>query len=726
MAKSKYLTAPIPSKKTPAGIPYILTNEAAERFAFYGMTGILVMFMTTHLMGRDGTLKVMGDEEAKTWFHLFKSAVYFLPLLGALLSDIWLAKYKTVLYFSLVYCVGFFALTSDDTRLGLGVGLVLMAIGSGVIKPCVSANVGDQFGKTNQHLMSGIFGWFYFAINLGAAISMWYCPWLRVKYGPQVAFGVPALFMLLATIAYWMGRKKFVHVPAGGVGFVKECLSGEGLKALGKLCIIFLFVAMFWALFDQSQSSWVLQATKMDLKVFGFKLLPEQPQAFNPVLVMIMIPLFSYGIYPALNKVIKLTPLRKIAIGFFVAVVAFAVTAWVEMQINGGDIVKYSSMRSGLLPINVLDGRTDTAGWSSNSAPIENEPEELVIRLRERRKWTVSSIEIEPSTTLSKGEIVGILTKLSGEAWKDLTSARRTDEPGSEKLEELKKKYKLLKAAAHRAKKAKDVAAARTIAIKAMEESRLSTRMLEDKLYYPKEVSLFAADFTGKLLPKLIFELEDEEKQDVVDPVEFARKNGWTHVGDFLLAEDGAAKRFEFDPLSATHILVQVKSNYGADRVKISEIRVLTTETMPEKSRATAAQVWPNVAAIGFKPHISWQMLMYVILTAAEIVISITCLEFAYTQAPKKMKSFIMAVFLLSISLGNAFTAVVNAIIVNEDGSSKLPGASYYWFFTIAMLVTAVLFIPVAKGYRAKSYIQEEGSGQSGNQENRKSGEQVT
>jgi len=716
MAKSKYLTAPIPSKKTPAGIPYILTNEAAERFAFYGMSGILVMFMTTHLMGRDGTLKVMGDEEAKTWFHLFKSAVYFLPLLGALLSDIWLAKYKTVLYFSLVYCVGFFALTSDDTRLGLGVGLVLMAIGSGVIKPCVSANVGDQFGKTNQHLMSGIFGWFYFAINLGAAISMWYCPWLRVKYGPQVAFGVPALFMLLATVAYWMGRKKFVHVPAGGVGFVKECLSGEGLKALGKLCIIFLFVSMFWALFDQSQSSWVLQATKMDLKVFGFELLPEQPQAFNPVLVMIMIPLFSYGIYPALNKVIKLTPLRKIAIGFFVAVVAFAVTAWVEMQINGGDIVKYSSMGSGLWPINVLDGRTDTTVWSSYSAPTENEPEELVIRLRERRKWTVSSIEIEPSTTLSKGEIVGILTKLSGEAWKDLISARRADEHGSEKLEELKKKYKLLKAAAHRAKKAKDVAAARTIAIKAMEESRLSTRMLEDKLYYPKEVSLFAADFTGKLLPKLIFELEDEEKQDVVDPVEFARKNGWTHVGDFLLAEDGAAKRFEFDPLSATHILVQVKSNYGADRVKISEIRVLTTETMPEKSRATAAQVWPNVAAIGFKPHISWQMLMYVILTAAEIVISITCLEFAYTQAPKKMKSFIMAVFLLSISLGNAFTAVVNAIIVNEDGSSKLPGASYYWFFTIAMLVTAVLFIPVAKGYRAKSYIQDEGSGQSGEQ----------
>ncbi|MFH1718497.1 MAG: MFS transporter, partial [Planctomycetota bacterium] len=86
----------------------------------------------------------------------------------------------------------------------------------------------------------------------------------------------------------------------------------------------------------------------------------------------------------------------------------------------------------------------------------------------------------------------------------------------------------------------------------------------------------------------------------------------------------------------------------------------------------------------------------------------ITCLEFSYTQAPKRMKSFIMAVFLLSISLGNAFTAVVNVFIQNEDGTNKLPGASYYWFFTIVMLATAILFIPVARRYPVKNYIQDE------------------
>jgi POT family proton-dependent oligopeptide transporter len=110
----------------------------------------------------------MTAEQSKTWFHLFVSAVYFTPLLGALISDIWLSKYRTILYFSILYCFGFLALAVNQTRLGLAAGLILIAIGSGVIKPCVSANVGDQFGKTNKHLINRVYHWFYFAINLGA------------------------------------------------------------------------------------------------------------------------------------------------------------------------------------------------------------------------------------------------------------------------------------------------------------------------------------------------------------------------------------------------------------------------------------------------------------------------------------------------------------------------------------------------------------------------------
>ena len=203
MAERKYLTAPIPSKKTPAGIPYILVNEAAERFAFYGMRCILVIFMTKYLLGRGGMLNTMTDEESKMWFHLFVALVYCMPIVGALLSDIWLGKYKTVMFFSVMYCLGFLVLVLDQTRLGLCAGLLLIAVGSGIIKPCVSANVGDQFGKSNEHLMGRMYAWFYFAINVGACISTLMIPELLERYGPRVAFGVPGVLMILATLSFW-------------------------------------------------------------------------------------------------------------------------------------------------------------------------------------------------------------------------------------------------------------------------------------------------------------------------------------------------------------------------------------------------------------------------------------------------------------------------------------------------------------------------------------------
>ena len=164
----------------------------------------------------------------------------------------------------------------------------------------------------------------------------------------------------------------------------------------------------------------------------------------------------------------------------------------------------------------------------------------------------------------------------------------------------------------------------------------------------------------------------------------------------------------EFPSMNATHVYFQIRSNHGGNRVKIGEIQVLTTESIPAASEATANEVWPNVAAIGYKPSIAWQFIAYIILTAAEVMVSITCLEFSYTQAPRKMKSFIMSVFLLSISLGNAITAAVNAIILNADGSSTLPGTQYFWLFAIMMLLAALLFIPVATRYRETEYIQEE------------------
>jgi POT family proton-dependent oligopeptide transporter len=122
-----------------------------------------------------------------------------------------------------------------------------------------------------------------------------------------------------------------------------------------------------------------------------------------------------------------------------------------------------------------------------------------------------------------------------------------------------------------------------------------------------------------------------------------------------------------------------------------------------------ALSAWiENQIVGGAKPSIAWMILNHLILASAEVMVSITCLEFSYTQAPKKMKSFLMAVFFLSITLGDIFTAGVNYFIQNEDGSSKLAGASYYWFFAIMMLITAIIFVFVAAKYHEKTYIQDE------------------
>jgi POT family proton-dependent oligopeptide transporter len=110
----------------------------------------------------------------------------------------------------------------------------------------------------------------------------------------------------------------------------------------------------------------------------------------------------------------------------------------------------------------------------------------------------------------------------------------------------------------------------------------------------------------------------------------------------------------------------------------------------------------------GRTPSIGWQLLAYVILTCGEVMVSITCLEFSYTQAPKALKSLVMALFLMSVSIGNLFTSAVNFFIRNEDGTSKLEGPEYYLFFAGMMLVTAIVFVPVAMRYRERTYIQDE------------------
>ncbi len=341
MSHHLYLTAPLPTKQMPPGVPYIVGNEAAERFSYYGMKAILTVFMTQYLLNAAGQKDTMSEPDATACYHWFSAANYAFPVLGALLADLWLGKYRTIIWLSLVYCLGHLALAVDETRIGLFLGLTLVAIGSGGIKPCVSAHVGDQFSSTNKHLLERVYGWFYFSINFGSMFSTMLTPWLLEHpwFGPKWAFGVPGILMAIATIVFWMGRHKFVHVPARGVGFLKESLSPEGLKILLRLSVIFLFIAVFWSLYDQSGSKWVLQAEHMNRRFLGFDWKPAQIQAVNPILVMLFIPLFTLGIYPLSSRFMTVTPLGKMSVGFFFAMSSFAVSGLAEVWIQAGQEV---------------------------------------------------------------------------------------------------------------------------------------------------------------------------------------------------------------------------------------------------------------------------------------------------------------------------------------------------------------------------------------------------
>jgi POT family proton-dependent oligopeptide transporter len=338
---SKYRTSAADTDKMPSGIPFIIGNEAAERFSFYGMRTILVVFMTKYLwlMGNHATTP-MGDAQAREYFHDFVKYAYLTPFIGALLSDVFFGKYRTILYLSLFYCLGHAALacmgTVGHAPYWLFAGLGLICFGSGGIKPCVSSHVGDQFGPRNSHLLTRVYNWFYFSINFGSAFSTLLTPWLLEYHGPHWAFGVPGVLMALATLVFWMGRNRFVHVPPAGKVFFREIRSREGLAALAKLIPLFLFIAVFWGLYDQTGSSWVQQAAQMNLTFMGTTWLPSQIQAANPILILIYVPLFGLVIYPLLNRVFKLTPLRKIGMGLFITAACYALTTLIQVWIDRG------------------------------------------------------------------------------------------------------------------------------------------------------------------------------------------------------------------------------------------------------------------------------------------------------------------------------------------------------------------------------------------------------
>ncbi len=349
--------------RLPRQIRYIIGNEACERFSFYGMRNILTVFLIDYLLLTETPVTEERQARAKAIFHLFVSGVYFFPLLGGYLADRFLGKYRTILYLSLVYCAGHACLALFDQRpAGFYAGLALIALGSGGIKPCVSSMVGDQFSDATKHLVNKVFAVFYWSINFGSFFASLLIPKTLKLFGPAIAFGIPGGLMALATLIFWLGRHQYVDVrPTGrnphsflrvlrsafrhrGAGpFLDGALADhpaaavDGARAVLRVLLVFAPIPFFWMLFDQKASTWVVQAKSMAPKLGPLTFEPSQMQLVNPALVMILIPLTSGVLYPALKRAgYELTPLRRMTLGMAVGGASYLIAGALQIPVDAG------------------------------------------------------------------------------------------------------------------------------------------------------------------------------------------------------------------------------------------------------------------------------------------------------------------------------------------------------------------------------------------------------
>lgn len=308
----------------PAGFWFIFWGEFAERCSYYGMRAILATYMVERLG--------MSKEDGGTYVSLFIAACYFLPLLGGFIADNFFGKYNTIVAFSIPYILGHFILGYEE-KLYMFIALALLAMGSGVIKPNISTLMGmtyDQFRPGQEQLRSNAFSMFYMSINIGAGISMTVVPWIRTTYGSYwMAFLFPAVLMVLAFIAFAVGKPFYAkEVISRSTPRTPEEKALQWI-VVGQIGGLFFLVMFFWAIFDQTASTWIYYAqTYMDCNVLGHEIDPEQVQAVNSYLIVICLPLLAI-LWTILDaRGIRVRPTNKMILGFLLTAACMGTMAF--------------------------------------------------------------------------------------------------------------------------------------------------------------------------------------------------------------------------------------------------------------------------------------------------------------------------------------------------------------------------------------------------------------
>ncbi|XP_030380981.1 peptide transporter family 1 isoform X1 [Scaptodrosophila lebanonensis] len=649
----------------PKSVFFIISNEFCERFNYYGMRTVLVLFLSYQLGYSNDTATVV--------FHIFTMFVYFLCVFGAIISDSWLGKFKTILNLSLVYICGSVLLTLGAIGpLNLPVetftmiGLALIALGSGGIKPCVSAFGGDQFKMPEQvKQITTFFSLFYFSINAGSLISTSVTPILREDvhcFGEKecypLAFGVPAVLMIVSVIIIVLGRPLYkIKPPAGNMVVLvsktiwtalrtkcKEKKTNprehwldyadqkydrqliDDVKVLMRVLFLYLPLPVFWALFDQQGSRWTFQATRMDGDMGSWDIKPDQLQVLNPLLILVFIPLYDVAFYPALRLVGISRPLQKLTMGGVLAGIAFIISGVVELNLER------------TYPVIASTGNTQFRVFSGTPGCHYQFRSNL---LGSGSNFTLQGIDFFYS---------GIVATSNGSFTLDysiesLTAGCTRLNGGTQILKEAKAHTLFLRPNHTVANFWYEDEVQKSNKSKALVRTLANTPATTRIVWRETKSGYTALDEPARNHD--LYELSTMEYDVLVSEV-LVHQQFLRHGGVYALVIGGSSDRL------------------------VSRMFEVTT---------------PNSMSI------LWLTPQYVVMTLAEVMFSVTGLEFSYAQAPPSMKSVLQACWLLTVAFGNVIVVVVAELKFFQSQANE------FFLFAGLMFVDMLVFMWIAYYY---------------------------